>query len=89
MSHECFADEIAIDFPSVGRVVERIRAQERGQRVLGHAPAEATPKREAAHAQRRDGVPRKTSRTIAVAATSSALRPTARAALARVIDPAA
>ena len=25
MSHECFADEIAIDFPSVGRVVERIR----------------------------------------------------------------
>jgi hypothetical protein len=25
MPHECFADEIAIDFPSVGRVVERIR----------------------------------------------------------------
>lgn len=25
MAHECFADEIAIDFPSVGRVVERIR----------------------------------------------------------------
>jgi hypothetical protein len=25
MSHECFADEIAIDFPSVGRVVERMR----------------------------------------------------------------
>src|SRR5262245_17144623 len=24
--HECFADEIAIDFPSVGRVVERMRA---------------------------------------------------------------
>jgi hypothetical protein len=24
MSHECFADEIAIDFPSVGRAVERI-----------------------------------------------------------------
>ena len=23
--HECFADEIAIDFPSVGRVVERMR----------------------------------------------------------------
>jgi hypothetical protein len=25
MSHECFADEIAIDFPSVGRVMERMR----------------------------------------------------------------
>ena len=25
MSHECFADEIAIDFPSVGTVVERMR----------------------------------------------------------------
>lgn len=25
MPHECFADEIAIDFPSVGRAVERIR----------------------------------------------------------------
>jgi hypothetical protein len=25
MPHECFADEIAIDFPSVGRCVERMR----------------------------------------------------------------
>jgi hypothetical protein len=25
MSHECFADEIAIDFPSVGNVVDRMR----------------------------------------------------------------
>jgi len=25
MAHECFADEIAIDFPSVGPVVERMR----------------------------------------------------------------
>ena len=25
MSHECFADEVAIDFPSVGRAVERMR----------------------------------------------------------------
>ncbi len=25
MAHECFADEIAIDFPAVGRVVERMR----------------------------------------------------------------
>ena len=25
MPYECFADEIAIDFPSVGRVVDRIR----------------------------------------------------------------
>jgi len=32
MLHECFADEIAIDFPSVGRVVERMRA-----RFLGEA----------------------------------------------------
>jgi hypothetical protein len=31
MSHECFADEIAIDFPSVGRVVERMR-----EAFLGH-----------------------------------------------------
>ena len=25
MSYECFADEIAIDFPSVGAAVERMR----------------------------------------------------------------
>ncbi len=25
MTHECFADEIAIDFPSVGHVVDRMR----------------------------------------------------------------
>jgi len=31
MSNECFADEIAIDFPSVGRVVERMR-----DAFLGH-----------------------------------------------------
>jgi|SRR5262249_26532530 len=31
MSHECFADEIAIDFPSVGRVVDRMR-----ESLLGH-----------------------------------------------------
>jgi DnaJ-class molecular chaperone len=33
MSHECFADEIAIDFPSVGRVVERMRDAFLGQTV--------------------------------------------------------
>jgi len=33
MSHECFADEIAIDFPSVGRVVERMRDAFLGQSV--------------------------------------------------------
>jgi hypothetical protein len=33
MSHECFADEIAIDFPSVGRVVERMRDAFLGQPV--------------------------------------------------------
>jgi hypothetical protein len=35
MSHECFADEIAIDFPSVGRVVERIRDAFLGEAVDG------------------------------------------------------
>ena len=24
--HDCFADEVAIDFPSVGRLVQRMRA---------------------------------------------------------------
>jgi hypothetical protein len=33
VAHECFADEIAIDFPSVGRVVERIRED-----FLGETP---------------------------------------------------
>jgi hypothetical protein len=32
MAHECVADEIAIDFPSVGRVVERIRDRFLGER---------------------------------------------------------
>jgi hypothetical protein len=36
MAHECFADEIAIDFPSVGRVVERIR-----ERFLGECEDDA------------------------------------------------
>ena len=31
--HECFADEIAIDFPSVGHVVERMRDAFLGERV--------------------------------------------------------
>ena len=35
MAHECFADEIAIDFPSVGRVVERIRDAFLGEDVDG------------------------------------------------------
>jgi hypothetical protein len=33
MSHECFADEIAIDFPSVGNVVDRMRDAFLGERV--------------------------------------------------------
>jgi hypothetical protein len=33
MSYECFADEIAIDFPSVGRVVDRMRNAFLGERV--------------------------------------------------------
>ncbi len=32
MPHECFADEIAIDFPSVGRVVDRMRDAFLGER---------------------------------------------------------
>jgi DnaJ-class molecular chaperone len=32
MMHECFADEIAIDFPSVGRVVDRMRDAFLGER---------------------------------------------------------
>jgi hypothetical protein len=32
MSHECFADEIAIDFPSVDNVVERMRDAFLGER---------------------------------------------------------
>lgn len=35
--HECFADEIAIDFPSVGRVVDRMR-----RAFLGEADEDAT-----------------------------------------------
>lgn len=35
MPHECFADEIAIDFPSVGRVVERMRDSFLGESVDG------------------------------------------------------
>src|SRR5260370_36347388 len=33
MTHECFADEIAIDFPSVGNVVDRMRDAFLGERV--------------------------------------------------------
>jgi DnaJ-class molecular chaperone len=32
MPYECFADEIAIDFPSVGRVVDRMRDSFLGER---------------------------------------------------------
>jgi hypothetical protein len=38
MPHECFADEIAIDFPSVGRAVERIRDAFLGERMDGEGP---------------------------------------------------
>ena len=33
MPHECFADEIAIDFPSVGHAVERMREAFLGEDV--------------------------------------------------------
>ena len=39
MPHECFADEIAIDFPAVGRVVERMRDRFLG--ASGDAPVDA------------------------------------------------
>ena len=32
LTHECFADEIAIDFPSVGNVVDRMRSAFLGER---------------------------------------------------------
>jgi len=35
MAHECFADEIAIDFPSVGPAVERMRDAFLGERKDG------------------------------------------------------
>jgi hypothetical protein len=35
MTHECFADEIAIDFPSVRRVVDRMRDSFLGERHDG------------------------------------------------------
>ena len=35
MPHECFADEIAIDFPSVGHVVDRMRDAFLGERADG------------------------------------------------------
>ena len=34
-SHDCFADEVAIDFPSVGDMVERVR-----QAFLGEGPGD-------------------------------------------------
>jgi hypothetical protein len=33
MTHECFADEIAIDFPSVGNVVDRMRTAFLGEHI--------------------------------------------------------
>ena len=33
ITHECFADEIAIDFPSVGNVVDRMRTAFLGEHV--------------------------------------------------------
>src|SRR5262245_35219761 len=36
LPHECFADEIAIDFPSVGRCVERMRDRFLGERPDGN-----------------------------------------------------
>ena len=35
ITHECFEDEIAIDFPSVGNVIDRMRDAFLGERVDG------------------------------------------------------
>ena len=49
MPHECFADEIAIDFPSVGGVVDRMRDAFLGEVVEGdvHCAEVLLSKREA------------------------------------------
>jgi DnaJ-class molecular chaperone len=39
VSHNCFADEIAIDFPSAGRVVERMRDAFLGEATRGEVLA--------------------------------------------------
>ena len=47
MTDECFADEIAIDFPSVGRAVERMRAaflDERADADVLHADVSVSPR---------------------------------------------
>jgi hypothetical protein len=47
MLHECFADEIAIDFPSVGRVVDRMRDAFLGERSdadVVHADVSVSPR---------------------------------------------
>ena len=47
MPHQCFADEIAIDFPSAGRVVERIRDAFLGERAdadVVHAEVSLAPR---------------------------------------------
>ena len=47
MPYECFADEVAIDFPSVGRVVDRMRDAFLGERVdadVLHADVSVSPR---------------------------------------------
>ena len=47
MPDECFADEVAIDFPSVGTVVDRMRDAFLGERVDGdvlHADVSVSPR---------------------------------------------
>jgi hypothetical protein len=40
MAHDCFADEVAIDFPHVGRVVARMRAAFLGERRSAGDPGD-------------------------------------------------
>ena len=51
MPHECFADEIAIDFPSVGHVIDRMRDAFLGERAEGYVVSAEVPlsKEEAWH----------------------------------------
>ena len=49
MTHECFADEIAIDFPSVGNVVDRMRDAFLGEPVDDVLRAEVSLSQREAH----------------------------------------
>ena len=72
MPHECFADEIAIDFPSVGRVVERMRDAFLGERTERRRPAARRSVAVAARSVRR---PRRVARRAGARHVSALRRP--------------